>query len=60
MKMIERIKRNMQPDKRMTLISLRLPEYVIDDLKEIAPSLGFAGSVYGMPRRVGVEFKVQM
>lgn len=43
MKMSERIQRNMQADKRMTLISLRLPEHVIDDLKEVAPSLGFGG-----------------
>jgi hypothetical protein len=27
----------------MTLISIRLPEDVIEDLKEIAPSLGFSG-----------------
>ena len=33
MKMTERIQRNMQRDKPMTLISLRLPNYVIDDLK---------------------------
>jgi predicted DNA binding CopG/RHH family protein len=43
MKMTERIKRNMQPNKPMTMISLRLPEHVIDDLKEIAPSTGFGG-----------------
>jgi hypothetical protein len=43
MKMSERIKRNMQTDKPMTLISLRLPDHVIEDLKEIAPSLGFGG-----------------
>jgi len=43
MKMTERIKRNMEADKPMTLISLRLPEHVIDDLKEVAPSLGFGG-----------------
>jgi hypothetical protein len=41
--MSERIKRNMQADKPMTLISLRLPNYVIDDLKEVAPTLGFSG-----------------
>jgi len=41
--MTERIKRNMQADKPMTLISLRLPDHVIDDLKEVAPSLGFGG-----------------
>ena len=27
----------------MTTISLRMPEDVIDDLKEIAPMLGFSG-----------------
>lgn len=43
MKMTDRLKRNMQADKPMTLISLRLPDHVIDDLKEVAPSLGFGG-----------------
>ncbi len=43
MKTSERIRRNMQPDKPMTLISLRLPDHVIEDLKQIAPSLGFGG-----------------
>jgi Arc/MetJ-type ribon-helix-helix transcriptional regulator len=43
MEMTDRIKRNMQPDKPMTLISLRLPDHVIEDLKEVAPSLGFGG-----------------
>lgn len=43
MKMSERIQRNMQSTKPMTLISLRLPDHVIEDLKEVAPSLGFGG-----------------
>ena len=43
MKMSERVRRNMQPDKPMTLISFRLPEHVIEDLKEVAPALGFGG-----------------
>ena len=43
MRTSEHIKRNMQPDKPMTLISLRLPDHVIEDLKEVAPSLGFGG-----------------
>jgi hypothetical protein len=43
MKMSERIQRNMQPGKPMTLISLRLPDHVIEDLKVVAPSLGFGG-----------------
>ena len=41
--MTDRIKRNMQPDKPLTLMSLRLPDHVIEDLKGAAPSLGFVG-----------------
>ena len=43
MTMSKRIERNMQPGKAMTQISLQLPNHVIEDLKEIAPSLGFGG-----------------
>ena len=43
MKMNEGVKRNMQPDKPMTLVPPPLPDYVIEDLKEVAPSLGFGG-----------------
>jgi hypothetical protein len=39
----ERIKHRMRKDRKMTTISIRMPEDVIDDLKEIAPSLGFSG-----------------
>ncbi len=41
--MAERMKRRLQRDRPMTTISIRLPEDVIDDLKEIAPALGFSG-----------------
>lgn len=43
MRMTERLKRNMDRNKPMTLISLRLPDGVIEDLKEVAPTLGFGG-----------------
>jgi hypothetical protein len=39
----ERVLQRLKKDRRMTVISLRIPEDVIDDLKEIAPSLGFSG-----------------
>jgi hypothetical protein len=39
----ERIKQRLSKQRTMTSISLRLPEDVIDDLKEIAPLLGFSG-----------------
>ena len=41
--MAERLKLRMRVDRPMTTISIRLPEDVIDDLKEIAPMLGFSG-----------------
>lgn len=39
----ERIKQRLAKDRPMTTISLRVPQDVIDDLKEIAPALGFSG-----------------
>ncbi len=39
----ERIKIRMQRPRKMTTFSIRMPEDVIDDLKEIAPMLGFSG-----------------
>ena len=39
----ERIKGRLKMDRQMTTISIRMPEDVIDDLKEIAPALGFSG-----------------
>jgi hypothetical protein len=39
----ERIQRRLNKDRQMTVISMRIPEDVIEDLKEIAPSLGFSG-----------------
>jgi len=41
--MSERICGRLRKDRPMTTISIRVPEDVIDDLKEIAPSLGFSG-----------------
>jgi hypothetical protein len=42
-KVTERIKQRLSKDRPMTTISLRVPQDVIDDLKEIAPTLGFSG-----------------
>jgi hypothetical protein len=43
MKTAERLQRRLRKDRPMTTISIRMPEDVIEDLKEIAPELGFAG-----------------
>jgi hypothetical protein len=42
MKMNE-IRDRLRPDRPMTTISLRMPEDVIEQLKSIAPRLGFSG-----------------
>jgi hypothetical protein len=39
----ERMQERLRKDRPMTVISLRMPEDVIDELKEIAPALGFSG-----------------
>ena len=43
MSMNERIKKRLRTDRPMTTISIRLPEDVIEDLKLLAPVLGFSG-----------------
>jgi hypothetical protein len=41
--MRERLKTRLRKDRPMTAISIRMPEDVIEDLKEIAPALGLSG-----------------
>ncbi len=40
---INKLKQRLRKDRAMTTISLRVPQDVIDDLKDIAPRLGFSG-----------------
>lgn len=37
------LKKRLRKDRPMTTISLRMPEDIVDDLKRIAPRLGFSG-----------------
>jgi hypothetical protein len=39
----QRVWKRLRPDRPMTTISIRIPEDVIDDLKDIAPALGYSG-----------------
>ena len=39
----ERLRKRLDKNREMTSISIRIPEDVIEDLKEIAPALGFSG-----------------
>ena len=40
---IEKLKTRLKRDRLMTSVTIRMPEDVIDDLKRIAPLLGFSG-----------------
>jgi hypothetical protein len=37
------LKKRLRKDRPMTTISLRMPEDIVDDLKRVAPRLGFSG-----------------
>ncbi len=41
--MAEGLKKRLRRDRPMTTISMRVPEDVIEDLKMVAPKLGFSG-----------------
>ncbi|PJH76601.1 MAG: hypothetical protein CO064_00375 [Anaerolineae bacterium CG_4_9_14_0_8_um_filter_58_9] len=40
---INKLTQRLQKNRPMTMVSIRIPEDVIDDLKRIAPVLGFSG-----------------
>ncbi len=40
---IDKLKERLQKERPMTTISVRMPQDVVDDLKRIAPHLGFSG-----------------
>ncbi|WP_026072592.1 hypothetical protein [Nodosilinea nodulosa] len=40
---IDALKRRLSKDRPMTTITIRMPEDVIEDLKRLAPLLGFSG-----------------
>jgi hypothetical protein len=40
---IEQLKQRLRRDRPMTSVTLRMPQDVVDDLKRIAPRLGFSG-----------------
>ena len=40
---ISKLKQRLSGDRPMTTISIRMPEDVVEDLKRVAPQLGFSG-----------------
>lgn len=40
---VKTLKQRLNPDRPMTSVTIRMPEDVVEDLKRIAPLLGFSG-----------------
>ena len=40
---IDKLSQRLQKDRPMIMVSIRIPDDVIDDLKRVAPMLGFSG-----------------
>ena len=40
---INKLAQRLQKDRPLTMVSIRIPDDVIDDLKRVAPLLGFSG-----------------
>jgi len=40
---VDKLKARLQPNRKKIMVSIRMPEGVIEDLKRIAPMLGFSG-----------------
>lgn len=40
---INKLAQRLQKDRPMTMVSIRIPEDVVNDLKRVAPMLGFSG-----------------
>lgn len=40
---INKLAQRLKKDRRTTMVSIRIPEDVIEDLKRVAPMLGFSG-----------------
>ncbi len=55
-----KLKERLQKDRPMTMISLRMPEDVVEDLKRIAPLLGFSGYQPLMRAYIGQRLRVDL
>ena len=55
-----KLKERLRKDRPMTMISLRMPEDVLEDLKRIAPMLGFSGYQPLIKAYVGQGLRVDL
>ena len=49
---INKLTQRLQKKRPMTMVSIRIPEDVIDDLKRLAPVLGFSGYHFRFARNL--------
>jgi hypothetical protein len=40
---VDKLKQRLQPNRKKVMVSIRMPQDVIEELKQIAPLLGFSG-----------------
>lgn len=57
---IETLKQKLSKDRPMTSVTLRMPEDVVEDLKRIAPLLGFSGYQPLMRAYIGQGLRVDL
>jgi hypothetical protein len=57
---INELKQRLQKNRPMTMVSLRIPEDVIEDLKRIAPLLGFSGYQSLMKAYIGQGLRADL
>lgn len=57
---LETLRKRLKRDRPMTTITIRMPEDVIEDLKRIAPLLGFSGYQPLVRAYVGQELRLDL
>jgi hypothetical protein len=57
---IETLKQRLDPDRSMISVTLRMPEDVVNDLKRLAPLLGFSGYQPLMRAYIGQGMRVDL
>lgn len=57
---IEALKKRLDKNRPMTVVTLRMPEDVVEDLKRIAPLLGFSGYQPLIRAYIGQGLRVDM
>jgi len=57
---IEQLKQRLRKDRPMVAVTLRMPEDVVEDLRRIAPQLGFSGYQPLMRAYIGQGLRVDL